>query len=275
MKILLVILSLSSGLSQAGDYLRLHNQQVVYDVDVVVFARQLSQPAAESINNAALVDSAAAKILPDWDQQTPLFRQPETINSDPSDETWQVPLESEQVMVDALAWLNLDRSMDHGVIKRLQSNPIITPLLHNKWRQPATPFLEPEYVRLSSFDLVRPELLPATDEAASPEPEVVTDESLTANNTNALNPYDQYFDPEPSLVSDYSVDGMLAFSKQKFTHLHVKLNYYRVNAAGEQIIYAISQQKRIKLGTWQYFDHQQFGVLAKVTAVKPEAEESP
>ncbi len=275
MKKILIVLSLYSGLSEAQDYLRLSHSNTVYDVDVVVFARQLAQPSTATINNASLVNTDEAKLLPDWDYETLLFKSPE-INpeADENQSEWQVPLGQDKPQMDALAWINLDRSMDHGIISRLLSNPTIKPLLHNKWRQPATPFLDPQYVRLTSFDVERPPLISHTDETTGLA-EVSDNDTSLRDQTSQVGLYSGILETENTLVSDYSVDGQLAFSKQKFTHLHVKLNLYRVNHEGEQIIYKIAQQKRIKLGEWQYFDHQQFGVLAKVTVAEPNIEKTP
>ncbi len=226
----------------AQEYLQFNQDEVVYDVDVVVFARRLAQPSTETFNNAPLVDSENSRILEFWDQEMPLFiyQEPEEVPEEAAEE-WQVPIDEQPQRVDVLSWVMLTNTMEHPVIDRLAVNPNLKPLLHQKWRQPATDFLQPEYVKLSLIDSIEQ---PVADEPMIP----------TLFPTKQIHP-------------DYSIDGQVAFSKQRFTHLHVKMNLFRINAEGEQIIHKIAQQKRVELGEWQYFDHQQFGVLAKVTEV--------
>ncbi len=249
----------------AQEYIRLNQEEVVYDVDVVVFARRLSQPSSEIFNNASLVNTDAARILSPVEDDVPMFVYPEPeetpATNEQSDE-WQVPIEEQPKLIDVLSWVLLEKNMAHPIISRLAVNPNFKPLLHQKWRQPATAFLQPEYVQIS---LLEPSL-GNNDETEEP------DDSTGVNMANDM--LGSLF-PVPQIHPDYTVDGQVAFSKQRFTHLHVKMNLFRVNAEGEQIIHKISQQKQVDLGEWQYFDHQQFGVLAKVTAVelKPVSQE--
>ncbi len=245
----LMILLLSHS-TQAQEYLQLNQDEVVYDVDVVVFARRLAQPSTETFNNAPLVDTETSRTLELWDQAMPLFiyQEPKTAVEEPT-EDWQVPIDEQPQWVDVLSWIMMTNTMDHPVIERLEVNPNLKPLMHQKWRQPATDFLQPEYVKLSLIEATEQ---PVEDDASMPT-----------------------LFPTKSLQPEYTINGQMAFSKQRFTHLHVKMNLFRINAEGEQIIHRIAQQKRVEMGEWQYFDHQQFDVLAKVTAVEltPPAEE--
>lgn len=246
--IITLILISSSGVTDSQEYLRMSQNEVVYDVDVIVFSRQLSQPSAESMNNAESVKTIDVKSLPRWDRNTPLikFIEPPKVASDSE---WEVPLKEQVKQADVLSWVVLDTSMNNAIINKLNNNPTIKPIFHQKWRQPASDFLKPQYVEISHLvaQTINPNDLPQQ-------------------------PQNMFIQNE--IYADNSIDGQVAFSKQRYTHLHVKMNLYRVNAEGEQIIYEISQQKRINLGEWQYFDHQQMGVLAKVTAVelRPEGE---
>ena len=230
----------------AQEYLKLQQDGVIYDVDVVVFARLLSQPSAKNINNKPITKNENLMSLPAWNRQQPLLVYPEPVSENSAE--WQLPLSEQPKQVDVLSWVILDQSMNHAIVNRLQANPGIKPLFHQKWRQPPSPFTQPQFIEVST--------LPATidlSEYAQEEP-------------NEIN----YFERQAQQVADYSIDGQVAFSKRKFSHLHVDMNLYRQNSEGETIIYQISQQRQIETGQWQYFDHPQFGVLAKVTQVQLE-----
>ena len=230
---------LFTSVVNAQQYLNLRQDGHIYDVDVVIFARRLSQPTADSIVSKASVKSEDVLTLPFWDGVTELYQYPAIVEP-PND---SVPIESQANPVRVLSNVILSTSMDHAIVNRLQANPTFKPIYRQKWRQSPSPFLTPQYIEVSN--LSRSEM----------------------NNVNDFNVTNFSF---KSNVADYSVDGQVAFSKQRYTHLHVKMNLYRVNSEGEQIVYELSQQKRVELDQCQYFDHQQFGVLAKVSAVKLE-----
>lgn len=258
----------------AQQYLKMGQDELIYDIDVVVFARQLSQPTADSINNQVSVKTPDVVQLPQWDEKQVLLKYPEIIEP-PSD---SVPIENQADPVTVLSDVILDTSMEHPIIDRLNTNPIYKPIYRQKWRQLPSVFLNPLYVEVSNLKQAE-----TTDDHGLP-PGALNQTSINQPDTN-LSPFNQpnprqaTFDSydynlpatelmDADLVADYAIDGQVAFSEQRFTHLHVKMNLYRINAEGEQIVYELSQQKRIQLDEWQYFDHQQFGVLAKVTAVK-------
>lgn len=243
-KLLCVILLCTSLSPDAQEYLNLKQDDVIYDVDVIVFARQLAQPDAEAIKNANAIKSEDVLQLETWDGETELLQYPPIeIKPENSDENWQVPIDAEEALpVNVLSWIVLTNSMTHPIINRLEANPTIKPLFRQKWRQPATAFTDPQYVEVSSLEET---------------------EEPTLTNTNRM---ENLIEEQP-MIDDFSIDGQVAFSKQRFTHLHIKMNLYRQNINAEQIVYEISQQKRIELDEWQYFDHQQFGIIAKVTAI--------
>ncbi|WP_223788502.1 CsiV family protein [Marinicella meishanensis] len=265
----------------AQEYLRLAQDDVVYDVDVVVFARRLQQPSVETFNNAPLVATDDRRFLPQWDPEWPLlnFPQPEPVEPNATDQDeWQVPIEETPQEVDALVWVAFASNPNHPVLQRLSVNPNLKPLLHQKWRQPASAFLDPEYVTVSTV-ATAPEAVAAADADSTfntETPAFDNPTSRTLDEDGTVPSLDDFFNTPPT-NPDYSLDGQVAFSQQRFTHLHVKMNLFRINQAGESIVHAISQQRRVKLGEWQYFDHQHFGVLAKVTEVSlqpPENEEN-
>lgn len=260
---------LLTSTAMAQQYLEMHQDELIYDIDVVVFARQLSQPSAESINNQASVKSEEVLKLPVWDGEQDLLLYPEPIEP-PSD---SVPIENQANPVNVLSNLILTHSMDHPIINRLKVNPTYKPIFRQKWRQLPSEFLNPQYIEVSNLIQTEANTYNEPNQAGmnptdmNPADMNQLDVSPTGLNRTSLN---QPYVFNTDLVADYSVDGQVAFSEQRFTHLHVKMNFYRINAEAEQIVYELSQQKRIELDQWQYFDHLQFGVLAKVTAVKLE-----
>ncbi len=267
---LLVTLLATAVLSNsvyAQQYLNLRQDGHIYDVDVVVFARQLAQPSSDAINNQALVKNEAVLTLPVWDQQMPLFVHPQIAAPDNESE-WQVPIDKQAEPVKVLSDIILSTSMDHAIINRLKANPTYHPIYHQKWRQMPSAFLKPQYVEVSSLQATEVTRLNSLESTSIP----ITDPPPTEDNPldNQEDSFDNFYTNSSNAlnVADYSIDGQVAFTQQRYTHLHVKMNLFRINAEGEQIIYQLSQQKRIELDKWQYFDHQQFGVLAKVTAIK-------
>jgi hypothetical protein len=243
----------------AQQYLEMRQDELIYDIDVVVFARQLSQPSAESINNQASVKTEDVFKLPVWDGEQDLLQYPAPIEP-PSD---SVPIENQANPVNVLSDMVLTNSMNHPIIDRLKVNPTYKPIYRQKWRQLPSAFLNPQYIEVSNL---MPTEANANNELNQSDMSQSNISPADLNRSSLIQP-DVFM---ADLIADYSVDGQVAFSEQRFTHLHVKMNLYRINAEAEQIVYELSQQKRIELDQWQYFDHQQFGVLAKVTAVKLE-----
>lgn len=236
--------------SLAQEYLTLKQNDVIYDVDVIVFARNLAQPATESVKKLQPIKTESVKQLAPWNGESELILYPQTntTQSTTTDE-WQVPIEEQAPTVKALSWVIMSNSMNHPLINRLSANPTFKPLYRQKWRQPASSFNAPMYIEVSNLP-------------QQPENQF----GNTYSNDSRYNAM--------SLYDDFSIDGQVAFSQQRFSHLHVKMNLYRQNFDGDQILYEISQKKQVELNEWNYFDHQQFGILAKVTAVslKPGSE---
>ena len=242
MKKISTILLLLPFLTYSKEYQLLQSGQWVYDVEVVVLGRQLAQPDALSINNRTTdLDVPVHNLLIDYEGLPLLESLPE---DSPDADKWQVPIEGDQPKQQALVWVLLQKGMNHPVIRILQNNPSIRPLIFQKWRQPATRFLSPEYVAVSTINKPK-----------------VTIENDFVFNTNVQ---------EEKIYADYSFEGVVAYSKQKFNHVTVKMNFYRHDPFGQIISYAIDQKQRIKLAEWQYFDHQQFGVMVKVTPISIE-----
>lgn len=231
----------------AQQYLDMKQDAHIYDVDVVVFARRLSQPTTELINNKASVKGEDVLVLQPWDGEQSLLQYPQATEL-PNN---TVPIENQAKPVKVLSNVILSTSMNHPIINRLVANPTFKPIYRQKWRQAPSAFLKPQYIEVST--------LPVNTQNQGHS---VNSQTLNNNYSNQSN-----FVIHDKLA-DYTIDGQVAFSSQRYMHLHVKMNLFRINIDGQKVVYELSQQKRIDLDQWQYFDHQQFGILAKVTAVK-------
>jgi len=268
MKNILLLLCFTFGTGHAQEYISLDQNDWVYDVDVIVFARQLAQPDAETINSSVIEPLEPLKTLYPLSEELPLFKAVELDlladqqNATENNKQWQVPLGEDKQLVDVLTWFIVENNMQHPIIEKLQLNPTFKPLHHQKWRQPEVSFLQPIYVKVSS-DIPPLATPPFTDEQETVDVEMnsdiaPTDEAFILNINETQTP------------EDYSFDGQVAFSMQRFNHISVLMNFFRIDPNGNPITYNIKQKSRVELNQWQYFDHQQFGVLTKVTAIKIE-----
>jgi|SRR5690606_19710406 len=266
----LFILALTTN-SAAQTYINRLGNEPVYDVEVIVFGQMLAQPSQEQVkqaevflqNNAVEVDFIEADAsLPKLKKLNHSSESSESTNL--SDQT-QVPLTDVSPEYQVLVWYLLANNLTGGVVERLAANPKYKPLIRKIWRQPVTPFNNPLYVKVNnrqttidSDEQIRKE---SNFRVSTSQQSFATDEVSVSSGKRL---------PSTVNIKDYEVHGQVALSQGRFTHLHIKFNYYRINDEGDVIIYASKQQKQIDLNQWQYFDHQQFGVLIKVTAVKAE-----
>ena len=270
MKILTILLTSAALMAQAQEYLRLTQKDSLYDVEVLVFARQYAQPDASLLKAAEHIKPEPTRVLePLISEDMLLFAlvETKTITEPQEGDDWQVPINEAAVAIDALAWFVIDDSMESAVIDKLNDNPTIKPLLRKKWRQPATDFLSPEYVSVSTSSAIIDDSNLAF-EVDSPVG-IGSNQLTTEDSENVMIDISSEFST-PDQPDDYAIDGQLAFSKQKFNHIHVIMNMFRYDVNHELITYQINQKSRIQLGEWQYFDHQQFGVMVKVNEIKLE-----
>lgn len=264
----LILLVVLMGTASAQNYIKRTAEEPVYDVEVIVFGQLLSQPTVDSIQQAVIFDQEAAAtvdFLPadeDWPfikTQTNLAQSnsdDSQLTANPQDDSWQVPLDEKPIDYDVLVWFLKTNQLAGPVVNLLDNNPKYKPLLRQAWRQPATPFNNPLYVKINTQ---------THDNEFSTNQSNIDDENMVIDLTD----FNENLTPKID-IRDFQVDGQVALSQGRFTHLHIKFNYYRINQQNEPLIYASKQQRQIKLNQWQYFDHQQFGVLIKVTAVKAE-----
>ncbi len=253
-KLLLFILFCQN--TWAANYIPLATGIQLYDVEVLVFARHIAQPDSLLFNNRATVDLDEVNAMFPADDMPWLI---EDENQTAEDEQWQVPLEGEQTSnAKALAWFAFDTpAPQNPVYQKINQHPEMHALFYQKWRQPATPYRNPGYVKISNWpeDLINPE---------AQADDVDLGETVVGNLFEAHD----IQEPNEEIAikkTDFTMRGKVAFSKQRFQHGHVKVNLYRDSLDGESLVYLIDQDTQIDLNQWQYFDHPQFGVMMKVS----------
>ena len=247
-----MFLLLAIQTSQAANYLPLSSGIQLYDIEVVIFARQLSQPDSFQISNREEVDLTDLNAMQTAEEDMAWLIEAE--KTDQEDDQWQVPIdEKETSNAQALAWFAFnDLPSNNAVYNKLAAHPNMRALFYQKWRQPATPYRNPGFVKISNWS-----------------EDTRTDEIDEESNNSTLVGF-SYQNNEESIPAepvkpDFTVRGKVAFSKQRFQHGHVDINLYRDSIDGETIIYRLDQNTQIDLDKWQYFDHPQFGVMLKVT----------
>jgi len=270
--VLLIVLIIGYDV-QAQNYMKRTAEEPVYDVEVIVFGRNLAQPAIESVQQAAVYsqqDAAEVNFLPP-DEDWPVIKVPSAIPQEispneqsqsatdnnspqtPSDQSdWQVPLNEEPIDYEVLVWYLRNQHLMGPVVNLLDNNPKYKTLMRQVWRQPTTPFSQPLYVKINNF--------PNSTADNTEESDFIQSDMIDFS----------FSDTDKPDKNDFQINGQVALSEGRFTHLHIKFNYYRINEHNDVLVYGSKQQRQIKLNQWQYFDHPQFGVLIKVTAVKAE-----
>ncbi|WP_154222066.1 CsiV family protein [Marinicella rhabdoformis] len=256
-KMMYLLLAIQTG--HAANYLPLSSGIQLYDVEVLVFARLLSQPESNQVSNRAEVDLTSLNAMEAADDDMAWLIESE--KPDQEGDQWQVPIEGEKTSdAKALAWFSFnDLPSDNAVFNKIDKHPSMRALFYQKWRQPATPYRNPGFVKISNWS----EDIPVDQPLDAPEEESIRNNTL-AGFANENEPEDTFLVP---IKPDYTIRGKVAFSKQRFQHGHVDINLYRESLDGETIIYRTEQSTQIELGSWQYFDHPQFGVMMKVTLV--------
>jgi len=244
MKILLLLLLTLPVF--AADYITVENGKGVYDVEVIVFTRLQPQPPAKTIANAEFFSLDGAVVVEPRLFEEAIYIDQSTENT----EKWNVPVEEQNQIGEALVWYQTDDTKKmYGIWQKLQQSSEYQPLLHKLWRQPFTPFSNPQYV--------------------------IMDEIYEINNPMSDEPSSvlEFYSPLQN-IQDQTLHGKVALSRGRFSHLHVKMNLVRVNLNEERIVYAIDESRQIQLNELQYFDHREFGVLIQVKDTQLLPEES-
>ncbi len=257
---------------QAAEYIQIGDDDTLYRVEVLVFARNLMQDDASVTSNGALVDVDAARTVQPPEPDVPLIVKPDGEHSGGDAGQWNVPINETGHSWQALAWYRVDDAGMTPLWQVLQGNPQYRPLLMQAWIQPATPFTQPGYVQLAAPAL--PERLDETEIQADRSSAWPRSSDTTSSHNDATDPLWtlQFNAPEDTqdATADFTLRGRLAFSEGRYMHLHSQFNLYRRDGNGEEIIHSLMQQRQVKPGELHYFDHPQFGVLARVTEFKPE-----
>ena len=238
----------------AANYISLASGIQLYDVEVVVFSRQNQTPHSSQFNNREEVDLIEVNAMFPAETDTELLIDEQTVNT--SDEQWQVPIEGEKHSnAKALAWFALDQPAENNpVYKKLNKHPNMQALFYQQWRQPATPYSNPGFIKISNWSVDKLN----DSKIDQPSSTIVGDLYQTESDEEL----------EFQVKPNYTVRGKVAFSKRRFQHGHVDVNLYRESQDGETLVYRITQETQIDLDQWQYFDHPQFGVMLRVKAAQ-------
>ncbi len=248
MKKILILLSLAIP-AQAANYLSLASGLRLYDVEIIVFDRDLPQLNSHQVSQKPVLDLTELNAMEPADPELPRVKSSAQDVNGQNDDQWQVPLNDQGRNVEALAWFAISNNGNSSpVFNRINSHPQMQALFYQKWRQPATPYTRPGYVKISNWP-----------EDAMPNESETTDTMDTF--VGSLHETEKTITPK----SDGTFRGQVAFSKRRFHHAHVNMNLFKQGADGEMITHNIKQNTQIDLGKWQYFDHQQFGIMMKVT----------
>ncbi|MCF6300108.1 MAG: peptidoglycan binding protein CsiV [Proteobacteria bacterium] len=243
----------------AAEMITIENQRGVYDIEMIVFARKLPQPSASSIKNADVIDFSDARVLDHNEELLPLFQPIEeaTTHTEGQNDSWNIPINKKKNLMRALVWYYQNPEKDFrltAVADKLKTDRQLKTLMHVRWRQAPTSFRRPQYIAINSA---------AEDDRINSEIPIGEIQDSIFNTTEPQQRF-RHEETTPQLIPDFTVSGKVAFSSGRFRHLHVKLNLIRVNEDMENIVYAIEEQRRIRVNTLHYFDHPAFGVIIKI-----------
>lgn len=169
--------------------------------------------------------------------------------------------------------------------RKLSNSAAMEPLWYQRWRQATSNYNRPRRYRVHSDDVLeRPqfeelppgELLSPTP--APPEvPEVIPQEApqpLTPVELKAA--YQVAFPPTEKDPQNYRLDGWVSFSRQRFYHIGMDLEWRSLDPWGDsgdtlRSDDRINQNRRIEIGRFEYFDTPGLSALVRVTEViKPD-----
>ena len=214
----------------------------LYEVELIVF-RHTDQgrntpeiPAAPSLFNPSPLDLSLPDIpLADTDDaidaNAPLIREPAPAVVAPAPDTEFLLLEPDPEFPDFVPLLDTNFMLD-SVYRRLERIDAYEPLLHVGWIQPARPSAESVPYRLN------PE---------TPEGSAVTG-TITLFKKRFL-----HLDIDLALESDRRPASTLLFSRWN---------------DDDENLHTLKESRRIRGTDVQYFDHPQFGLIARIREVK-------
>ncbi len=213
-----------------------------YAVEVIIFAQPGSADLGRPLNRAdPKIDAAAEPVA-----------QPEP----PAEHIYSLlrPIEPEQA-IKPFSLVPADEWQLMAAWERLQRHREYRPLVHLAWRQPEYPFGGGKPVRLHGGKILA---------GRSEEP------------SSLVTLPDHRAKREPVVEE---IDGNIVLTKGRYLHIALDLAYRQPEDRGTSTVvpwslarrdrrfwtYRIQQKRRVQLNELAYFDHQAFGVLAKVT----------
>jgi len=167
-------------------------------------------------------------------------------------------------------------------IERLNKSADYQPLLHIAWRQavPERGHGQPVLVDSRKLPLYTARIADTT-----PTPDTDRDAPASGDGPPPPALYEQGPDEIVTTINENFVTGTVMLTRGRYLHVGLDLLYERQpnspqlfsffgfgNAGDIPEEYRLTQERRLRRGQLNYFDHPKFGVLAVVTTVDEEAE---
>ena len=239
----------------------------VFDVEIIVFAYKTPLPNNKTYRNKAIYDDSQALYLQYKPDNLDFIINTEQAPDDLPEiegqkKEYTVSIDTEENKNQALVWFEHPPQARQltAIWGRLSKKQNIIPLVHRAWRQVETPFNDPTYVNIkTAVDSL--DLIDTTNEL----PEEVLQYPISI-----------------AAYPDFSLSGMVALSKGRFTHFGHKLNLFRVyhqlqqdqqqqvqelplDNITENMVFSLSERKQLKTDELHYFDSPWFGSIVKIT----------
>ncbi|MCF6288450.1 MAG: peptidoglycan binding protein CsiV [Proteobacteria bacterium] len=204
----------------------------VYDVEIIIFTYNNALPSQSTYSNPETYDINNAIILEELTTTQELIK--EQTKSTNNTDKYSIPL-NKQNTKQALVWFEHPKTKYklNDIWTKLQNNRNVTPLLHKSWRQPRTPFKNPQYVLLNTVDF---------------------DSSSQENESYPQN----------------SIIGMVALSQGRFLHFGHKLNLFKQPQNYAEItnmVFSLTERKQVNTKELHYFDSPWFASIVKITKI--------
>ena len=260
----------------------------VYDVEIIVFAYTNQLPNIQTYTNKAIFDDSTALDLATKPDDLNFVNivtndEPDLSSDDPDTKAGQrnytVPMTIEKDDQLALTWFNHieDDFKFTAIWEKLLKQSNIIPLVHRSWRQVETPYTDPVFVKIiNSFDDEN-----QIDNSKSIVNENQIKESTSIVEVNQSNDFfvatDEGQLTDSFIMPDYTLSGMVALSKGRYTHFENKLNLYRVAIDEDgnilkNMVFSLNEKKQIKADELNYFDSPWIGSIVKITEFKGEVD---
>lgn len=206
----------------------------VYDVEIIVFAYNKALPNSYTYTNKAIYDNADALILGKLQDNLALTKGHKSVTNSTQ---YSMPIDENENTKQVLVWFEHNKE-DHklnDIWNKLQQQQGIIPILHRAWRQPETPFENPQYIQISTVN-------------------------IPISGSTKTNNY-----PNNALM------GKVALSKGRFLHFGHKLNLFKQlqnNGQSNSMVFSLTERKQVHTTDLHYFDSPWFGSIIKITQFK-------